>query len=306
MIAATYYAFICGDTVYTTGDRGMALPSANEWLQPGPVELWVNIGVNLLVMVMMVVLNYRYHFIKALSVLYVGLYAMMQLAWPDMMVHLYSGSLLALVVLFSLSLLMDCFDGSGPMVNRKVFMVFFLISAGAMLQYAYVVYLPVFFIGCMQMRIFNLRVFLSALTGIVTPWIIILGSGIVKIDTLHMPQIISVFDAGNLMELLSLVITLALTVVLLWSAEILTFFKVLTYNAQRRACNGVLTITAAVTTLAMMADYTNITAYVPMLNVCAAYAVSHFFSFYNSEKTYIPVLSVYAVYIALYIWKVIN
>lgn len=306
MIAATYHAYLCGATEYITGDRGAALPSANKWFTPGVSELWVNIGVNILIMILMVVLNHRYRFIKAMSLLYVGFFAMMQLSYPDMMVQFYSGSVLAVVVLFCLSLLMDCFDSSGPMVNRKVFMIFCLISAGAMLQYAYVAYLPVFIIGCMQMRIFNFRVILAALTGVVTPWIIILGSGFVRIENLHLPQIASIFDAGDLMQLLSLVITLVLTVVLLWSAEILTLFKVLTYNAQKRACNGVLTVTAAVTTLMLLVDYTNITSYIPMLNVCAAFAVSHFFSFHDSAKTYIPVLSLYAVYLALYTWKLIN
>jgi lipopolysaccharide export LptBFGC system permease protein LptF len=43
--------------------------------------------------------------------------------------------------------------------------------------------------------------------------------------------------------------------------------------------------------------------YLPMLNVCAAIQVGHFFVINRRKRSYIGVLCVIALYVALYLWN---
>ena len=84
----------------------------------------------------------------------------------------------------------------------------------------------------------------------------------------------------------------------------LNVLKTIAYNARARSYNGALTLIALVTILAMLFDYNNLVAYLPLLNVCAAYQLTHYFVRHRFDRQYAAVLSVCAVYIMLYLWRV--
>lgn len=304
MIAGGVYAFGLGDVVYASGDKGFALPSPGQWFQPGSLDMWCGMAVNVLIIGMMVWINRHYNVLRSITMLYVGLYAMMMLSVPDLTVQLYSGSLIALMLLFCCSLMYDCFDRRGPLTCRKVFMVFCLLSTGVAMQYACVVFVPVFVIACAQMRIFSLKSMVSAVLGLLTPWILLLGSGIVKPDQLHMPVIVSVFQGPYAFDALMMLASVVVTVALMLTGMALSFFKILTYNARRRAFNGVITLLSVFTLIAMMVDYTNLLTYIPTLCVCASLWGAHMLSIHRAERTYLVLAAIYLVYIGLFIWRV--
>lgn len=304
MISAIVTVCIRGDVPYLSVDKGIALPSANLWFAlgwPTRIANWTGL---LLIMVLMVALNRRYNFIRALTLLYVGFFAVFELAEPYLLVQFSTGTLLAVVVLWCTSLMFSSFGERGPLSNRKVFLVFALLSAGFATEYAYAAYVPVFFIGCLQMRIMSFRAFLSALMGLITPWIMLLGSGLVSVSDIHWPAFVSIFATFDLVDTMAVLLTVLLTVLLLLTSMVMTFFKVLTYNARRRASNGLFTLVAVFTVIAMVIDYTNLMAYLPMLNVCTAYGVGHLFTTHNTPKSYISILSVYALFIGFFVWKI--
>ncbi len=305
MLAGAWLGFSRGDLPELAGDKGFALPSAIEWLRSPLLSFWVNIACNLLAVGLMIWINRSYNFIKALTLIYVSVFAYMQLATPGVLDQFYSGTALCVVLLFCIGLLFECFGQRTPESMRKIFMIFFLLSAGTATQYVYAGYVLVFLVGCIQMRIFGLRTAIAALLGIVTPWCLIIGSGLVQPSQLHWPTFVNIFSAIDMAETMVLLLTVLVTILLLFAGMTLTFFKVLTYNARRRSFNGVLSVLSVFTVLAMMVDYTNIITYIPALNVCAAFWVSHFFAIHNTEKSYMAILSLYVIYIALFVWKIV-
>lgn len=305
MMLCAWLAYSRGDMLDVPGDKGFALPSAIEWIHSPLLSFGANIACNMLVIALMIWINRSYNFIKALTLIYVSFFAYMQLATPGLLDSFYSGTMLCVVLLLCIGLLFSCFGKRTPESMRRVFLIFFLLSAGTATQYVYACYLPVFLVGCMQMRIFSLRMVLAALLGVVTPWCLMIGSGLVQPAELHWPEFVSIFSAIDKTETMALLLTVLLTVMLLFAGMTLTFFKILTYNARRRSYNGLLSVLSVFTVLAMMIDYTNIVTYVPALNICAAAAVSHFFAIHNTEKSYIAILSLYVIYIALFVWKIV-
>lgn len=305
MLVGAWLSFSHADMLAIAGDKGFALPSAIEWFGNRTTSFWVNLGANMLIVGLMIWINRSYNFMKAMTLIYVSFFALMQLATPDLLDEFYSGTVLCAILLFCTSLLFNCFGQRTPDSMRKIFMIFFMLSAGTATQYVYAGYILVFLIGCIQMRIFSLRTLLAAGIGIVTPWILMIGSGIVQPSQLHMPTFVSLFSDIDMRDTMTLLLTVLLTALLMLSGMVLTFFKVLTYTARRRSFNGLITVLSVFTLVAMMVDYTNMVTYIPTLNVCAAFAVSHFFAINNTEKSYIAILSIYVIYIALYLWKIV-
>jgi len=303
-VAALYVVLTGGMTGFLPpqGDQGICLPSPGSWQLPSWLGIVLNAALNILIMVMMMIVNKTFNVLRAMTWLHVGLFALMQAAVPREVVALNSGTLLALAVISCIYLLFSCY--AEPERVRRVFLAFMMLSLGAATQYSFVVFIPVFWMITLQMQIFNSRTFLASLLGILTPWIILLGFGMVGISDIHTPDITSVFQAMNLRSALYLLIVSAFTAFILVTSTALNVLKTIAYNARARSYNGALTIVASVTILAMALNYNNLLAYLPLLNMCAAYQLTHYFVNHRFDRQYAAVLAVCAVYAVLYLWRI--
>lgn len=302
-VAALYVALSGGlnNILPSSGEQGIGLPSASQWALPRWWSLGLNVGLNVLIMAMMVILNKAFNVLRSMTWLEVGLFGIMQAAVPRELTAVNSGTLVCAVVVVCTFLLFGCY--SAPERVRTVFLAFMLLSLGAATQYCFAFYIPVFWIVCMQMRIFLLRVFLASVLGILTVWVILFGTGIVAPGALHMPRISSIFTALDLHSALYLLTVTAVTAFLLVSSIAMNVLKTIAYNARARSYNGALTVIAALTVVAMALDFDNLLSYLPMLNVCAAYQITHYFVNHRYDRQYIGILAVAGVYIALYLWR---
>lgn len=299
-LAAAWAAYGHGVWLDITGDKGFVFPSPNEWLDTHASEFLSSLFLNLLVMGGMVMLCRTYNLLRTPTLLYVPLFALMTMGAPQLMVQLYSGPLLCVTVLACMGLLMHCYRRPGDV--RNVFLVFFLLSAGATVQYAFIVYIPVFVIGCLQMRILTARACVAMVLGVITPWWLTFGLGAATPSGVHLPQITTIFGVIDFTDMVQLTAVTAFTVLLTVVALVGTFFRVLAYNAHSRANNGLLSVVTVVTMLAICVDYTNFISYLPVLNVCAALILARFMSIHSSEKSYITVGAIMAAYTAFYVW----
>lgn len=303
MIVGTWFYWHVGRVTYIPGDKGLALPSANDWISSPVAEMVVNLVITGVIIVLSVYLNRVFNVLRAMTLLYVVFFAFFELATPNLLAQLTTSTVLCAVVLACTVLLYSCYGDTSRI--RRVFLLFFLLSVAAASQYAFVVYIPLFILGCAQMKIMNLRTVGAAILGIITPWWILLGFGIVSPADIHMPKVVSIFDAIDFSEAIALAVTVGVTVLLTLSAYMLTLLKSMTYNAKSRSFGSFIALMTAMTIVAMVVDYTNITAYVTLLNFCAAYQLSHFFLLHKSEKSYFAITTILAVYLVLYIWRTI-
>lgn len=302
MVASAVFAVDSGLVSYFVGNKGLVFPSANEWIASPQTSLWVNLAVNALILALMIYINRAFNIPRTITLVYATAFAVMQTASPDVTAQFYSGSALCLVVTSCMVLMFSAY--SNPASLRRVFLVFFLLSAAVATQYAYIFYIPVMALACVQMRIMTLRTVLAALLGIITPWWIMIGLGIISFSDFHLPKIMSVFSAGSGKQTLILAITAGLTVLLIITAYMMSILKLMTYNARTRACNGLMSLTTVVTIIAMAADFTNFQTFLPLLNLCAAFQLSHMLVIRNSPRSWIFISSIVIIYYTLYIWRI--
>ncbi len=306
---------MAGGAMWVASKAGVTAPAPytcgiiNTVTQPliasGATSLYFSIGINIVIALLLIYLNKIFNPMRAMTNLQAGLFMIMQGALPASAVWFGSGELLALVAILCIFLLYASYSDTGAM--RNIFLAFLLISALSAADTAALILLPVFWLALAQMRIFSLRSVLASLLGLATPWIILLGLGIVPLDRLQftMPKVASFF-AGTPDEV-PMLVTVATTAFLTVAAWLQNAMKILSYNARFRAFQSVLSVLSLVVILAVTLDYTRVMAYIPLLDCCAAMQVAHLFAaVHRREKSYIAVLSLVFIYILFYLWTIIT
>ena len=291
------YGFDGGD-LPPQGEQGLCLPPPALW----PIWPWADVlgGVllNVAVLVLMAMLNKGFNVLRSNTRLQLGLFALMGTAVPRLMLNVNSGIILALAVNVCAFLMFSSYDD--PSGVRRVFLSFLIMSLGAAMQYCFVVFIPMLWVVTAQMRIFSLRTFLASVFGIATPWVILLGFGIVSPDDFHLPEVRGIFSTFGEESAEYFLAVTSFTAFLLVIAITLNLSRTIAYNARARAFNGTLTLTAVVTIVAISVNYNNLLAYLPLLNVCAAYQITHWFVNHRFDRQYIAVLGICLCYLAFY------
>ena len=300
LVCVTVLSFHIIPIDHIAGDRGILFPSANLWIADAKVAMWVNVGVTLLLAYLMVVINRTYNLLRSSTLLDTSLFLLMCMSTPWLLDQFYTGTPLCLCLLLCLLLLYSTYQNS--LRRDRIFLIFFLLSAMTMTQYCYAVYIPVFIIGCFQMRIFSLKTLAAILMGIISPWFVVLGCGIVPLDGIHAPDIAKAFGTFNIVENVPLVIAVIVGTLVLLVGWCLNFPRMIAYNAHIRAYNGTMSVLALVTVLALCVDFINLPAYAPVLYVCASFFFGRMLAASASPRGYIPVITIISIYTALLVW----
>lgn len=301
-VTGTVAAWFMGDVVHVAGNNGFGLPSANEWISDSAISLGVSLGLNVAIALLLLYLNRRFNIIRSVSMLFAGMFLVMQGGQPSLMGQLYDGSVMCFVILLAIIPFFSTFQR--PDRTRRIFLSFLLISLGSLTGYAYAVYLIIFLIGCFQMQCLSLRGLLAAGTGIITPYWILWGFGIITFSSFKVPEFINIFDALEGRDLAQIVVYTIVNLILGVGFGIFNMVKIYSYNGRARAYNGFWMILTLITTLFVILDYTNLIIYLPILNCCTAIQIGHFFTINNMRRTYIPICCIYVAYIVLYVWSV--
>lgn len=284
--------------------RGLVEGVGTAEMVTGSLSLLLSLLLTGAIMGAMVLINSTYNMLRTSSQLYLAVFAVMQAASPLISIRLCSGSLVALVILSAIGLMYSVYQQPRT-GTRRIFLVFLLLSAGAMAQYAFLAYIPVFIAGCAQMRAFKFRSLLAAIVGLVTPWWIALGLGLIHFSQITLPTGLSIYSDLGSADTLQLAAVIIATVL---SGIIITFMnmvKTYAYNAKARSFAGLLVTVTLATVILTVIDFANVTAYLTLLNCCVAYQTTLFFRINAENRGYIAVLSLFAVYIILYIWSII-
>lgn len=288
----------------SSADLGIALPGANLWIGDGHVSMWVNTLLTLGLAALMVTLNRTYNLLRTPTLMEATLFLLMSLSAPVLSDALNTGTMLTLVLLVCLFLLYSTYQTG--YCRERIFLIFFLLSLATMTQYCYAVYIPVFIIGTAQMRIFSLKTVLATLMGLITPWFVALGCGIISFSELRFPDIPAAVATFSLAENFRLIASAGLSAVLLVVGWCLNFPRMIAYNAHLRAYNGTLSVLSLFTLLALCFDFTNMAAYAPVVFMCAAFYMGRFLATNSSPRSYIPIITIFSLYTALLIWTLMH
>lgn len=303
LIGAAYVAFSNAQFEFIDEDRGFVFSSPNLWISNSTIAFGVNTLATLLLAALMIIINRAFNLLRTTSLLDASLFLIMSMSTPVLLTQLV-GTPLSAILLICMILL--CSSYSSPGDTRNVFAIFFILSAMTATQYCYALYIPVFMIGCAQMRILSGRTIVAGLLGMITPWWIALGSGLVQPSQIHIPEFESIFGDFDFSEQLPMFVSAGVTAVLLILGWVLNFPQMIAYNARMRAINGAMSVLSLVTLIAVCADFTNISAYVPTLCLCSAFQFGKLFTWKKYDRSYIFIATIFLIYLSIYIWSVMS
>jgi len=304
-IVMTVHAYAAGRVTPLDDFRTIAFPTPSDWLADPSLSLWCNIAVTACVGVMMILINRCYNILRTTSAFFAAYFMLTTAATPCVMGQLTSSSLLALVMMAAAWIMFGIYNVR--ISTKRVYLAFLMIGAGMLTEYTFILFVPVFIAALGQMRIFSFKKIIAAILGLITPAWIAWGLGLVM-----PPEELPVFVFTPPSQLLAdtdswpMLATVALTLLTGFVLGNLNLIKIIGFNAQARAYNGLLSLLSIATGTFALVNFTNITFYIILLNACVAFQVGHFFRFTVMRRGYIVMLVLMAAYLSLYVWAIVN
>lgn len=266
-----------GSPVVAEGVCPFKFNAGGHWL--------LNAVMMLAVAVMMRVLDKKFAFVREYTVVYVTYFVSAVLTNPDYAAGLPVAAASVFVLMLCVLVLFTGYQQKGR--RQFVFLISFILSLCSLFDYVFVLYLPVFVIGFIQMKMFSFKGFLAMLLGVFTPYWIVWGAGFAGIGELQLPELVIskelFLSELQLPELYRILLALVVGTVL----GVINLFKLISYRLQLRSYNGFITVLALFTTLLIIIDIRNTGIYLMMLNVCVAYQAAHFFTIYKLQRRYV-------------------
>lgn len=250
--------------------------------------------VMLLTMSLMWLVNRFFNIVRTTSKLYLGLFALMAAATPGTMGAALNGPVLGFAVMLSLVVMYTTYNRGLP--TRRIFLVFTLMSAGASFQWTYAAFMPLFLLGCAQMRCLTFRSLLAAGAGMLTPPWILWGFGMIVFRDAAPLAIgwptADIFAGFSPAEILTAVTTLATAVV----ATLYNTIRIYGFNAQTRAFNGIFASLTLWTAALTAVDLGHVATFMPLLTALTAMQATLFFRMNIERRGYILVIALTMIY----------
>lgn len=284
-------------------DLGLGLPAPAEWM--GAHTFWsllLNMAVNVAVGMLVIWINRAFNTLRSLTALGATFFYVFQCASPPLLAQFYGGMLLVLVAMLCVVLLFSVY-GRADGAQQPVYLIFFLLTAGGFTQISFLLFVPVFLFGCLQMRVFNMRTVLAALLGVLTPPWLLFGFGIVSPEQMHWPRMVVAWELFDTAEMVKALVENGFTLVMGMTFMMLNLLKILSYNSRTRAFNGFINVIWIATALFTVINFNDFAFYMPLLNALTGYQAAHFFTYRRNRRSYVPVLLLIAVYVVFSIWS---
>ena len=280
-----------------------ALPSLTPsgWLGFMPELSWgVNFAVLSATAWAMIAINRQFNILRTLSVFFAAYFLFITCSTPFMSCFAGTSSVLAACMIFCMWILFTLCNE--PHSNRRIFLIFAILSVGTLYDWKFLFFIPLFVIGLAQMRILRTKKIIAALIGIFTPPWIVFG-----LDLMPIPQLPHIFFTPPTIllqspEALPFLCTVLLTMAIGFLLGSINLLRILGFNARARAYNGFLALLGIYTGILAIINFTALPDYMTLLNACVAFQVGHFFRATASRRGYILIVLLFAAYTSLYLW----
>ena len=284
LVAVTVAATAWGVEPPTSQGQGIFFSFKAPLIADSLVSAVVNVLCLLLTGGILLAVNKVYTFVRSMTHLCVSAFFLLQMANPSGLVSFHAGTLMCVVMALTLPPLFAAYQDRHS--QRSIFLIFALVAAGCMFHYGFLVLIPAFLLGFLNMGVLNLKGVLAMLFGLVTPFWIVLGLGIVHPADAVAPQwIMQQWPAVT-----PLIVLAAVTAVLGIVLAAMNLHTIMNYRMQTRVYNAFFIITMVLAIVALCLDYQDLNVYLPLLNLMVAVQVAQVHSLRTSPFRYIFLL----------------
>lgn len=273
------------DAPIPEGNFGLYLPSPNLW----PIE---NLQGSILSVILIFISAFCvYFFNKHFSIIKTA-----QPIWASIFLPLCCGNLMLtgsfsqstpcfLLIFCAIWFLLSSYKE--PNATRKIFSATTFLSVGSLFEYSFVIFIPALFIGMAEMKVFRIREITAGILGLLTPYWIAFGLGLLNPLNINIPLPKPLFMQEIPANMF--VVTLVSGILLL-TALLLTLnngIKLYAGNAQLRNYVNIINIFGISAAAGMILDFSNIMAYMMIFNLWVTLQLGIIHTIWNMKKGYI-------------------
>ena len=285
LIAATVVALMLGVHSAPAESEGLFFSLKGRLIEHGPLSVSINVLSLLATGGIMLALNKVFSYVRAVTHLFVSAFFLLQLAHPAGLVSFNAGTLLCLLASIAILPLFASYQDRHA--QRSIFLIFAIVAAGSMFHYGFLFLIPAFILGFLNMGVFNLKGLLAMLFGLVTPFWIVLGLGIVAPSGFTAPHINGIWTLNGQpwtnLTLVLAVITALLGIVL----AVMNLMTIMNYRMQTRVYNAFFVFMLVMAVIALCIDYSNAAVYLPLLSIMTAVQIAHAHTLRNTPLRYV-------------------
>lgn len=273
-------------------DYGLFIPSPEAW---GIPFLWneiINVSMILAATFGCFLINKRFRLLKTSQPLGASFFLPLFCANPLLAGSLTSATILTLVLMWAIVTI--CSAWKSRNATREAFVTGVIISAGSMIQYAFIPFLAAVFLSFVAMKAMRFKEFLALGLGAIAPYWIAFGLGLINPLEIRIPDPHPIFTYG-LPENLFLP-SLGCAVLFLCAFMLTLTNGLLLYagNAEIRSYINVFNIFGITAAIAAPFDIANIAAYTGIFYLWVALQFALFFTLRNTPRPRIIFLIIQA------------
>lgn len=242
------------------GDAGICFPSPNQWNLSKLGGWLINSTLILLCGFIVSVSNRKYNFISLAEPLVPALLLVMLASNCLAGFTLTTSTLLLTANLVCLYFLFETFESYNA--THQFFSIATFISVGSMFQYAFLMMIPVFLLGGLFMKSLRFKELIAFGFGLVAPYWIVIGVGIVPPTALEMPSALHTIGSAVInREIFVTILTIGITALFALIISLYNGLTLMSRNSRMRGMYLTFNLMGIVSLGCMLIDFNNFISY---------------------------------------------
>lgn len=267
----------------TQTGHGIFFEMPTVLLQPGLPSALLNVTCLVGIGALMLVINKVFNFVRSMTSIFVSVFFLLEMAMPLASNAFNAGTALCMLLVLGVLPLFASYENTHS--QGYIYLTMTVLATACMWQWAFVMLILAFAIGFIYVRAMDFRGFLAMLLGLLTPFWIVIGLGLVNPLTDFRPfQISAVWTSLDLSQMRLMVAWAAVVGLLSLVLTVSNLMTILNYRLQFRVYNAFFIIVTLLSVLAICVDYRDMAMFMPLLNLCLAIQVAHSFTLSNQPK----------------------
>lgn len=292
--------FFIGDPQLLKGELGICMPSPNTWTLP-PVASWIlNLTLIIVLGLSLHLFNKTYNFISSSDTVLPAAFIFLCGANPWIDGMLTSSMILMAANLICLHLMFGCYRSQKGM--QQLFIVGSILSLGSMFQYAFVFFIPAYIVIAIVLKCLNIKSFTAFIMGIVAPYWIGIGFGLIPLESFSLPTFTNLFDGfGSKQTIFVGLLNCAVTIVMALIIALYNAVKLYAGNTRRRLLNNAIIILGLASAISIVWDVDNVPAYMATIYLVLGVQLANLFALHNVRHPQAVIFLITLLYIASYV-----
>lgn len=303
-VAMMATAYILPPICHTWSDTGICLPSPSHW----GLDRTLSWALNTLLLVAaapaLAMLNKHFNIVREQGTSVSVLTLVLTACNPLVTAGFCTSTLLLIANIICLAVLFG--TPARRNATQDYFLIATIVSVGSMTEWAFLAMVPVYLAGGFIMRTLRGKETIAYLLGLVAPYWVAVGLGLVSPPDFRVPRILTIATAEVQPETFAIICAISAALVVSAIFCVNNSVRLYAGNSGVRRMNDVINVMGIVAAVCLFIDFGNVTSYVGTVNLFMAVQAANFLGHTLRSSMRWAVLTVTMLALAFNIWLTIS